>query len=106
MPAVFDRFMAELMTLARANDFPVAKDREDAELEAFARQVASPHAAEDEAGRFRIDGPTAYLTPKAALALALHELATNAAKYGALSTPVGGVALTWDASDREGPEGR
>lgn len=43
------------------------------------------------------DGPEVVLTPKAALALslALHELATNAAKFGALSIPGGWIAVEW-----------
>src|SRR5205823_7976797 len=65
--------------------------------EAIAREVSSLHAEAGEAGRFAIEGPPVQLTPKAAtaMALALHELATNAAKYGALATPRGRVALTW-----------
>jgi len=49
------------------------------------------------ASRFDVGGPRIHLTPGQALALsmALHELATNAAKYGALSTSAGGVAITW-----------
>ena len=45
----------------------------------------------------RIDGPVVALDPRGALALgmAIHELATNAAKYGALSVPEGNVAVTW-----------
>ena len=45
-----------------------------------------------------IEGPAVSLDPRGALALgmAIHELATNAAKYGALSMPEGDVAVTWD----------
>lgn len=44
-----------------------------------------------------MDGPDVRVGPKAALsfALALHELGTNAVKYGALSTPNGRVEITW-----------
>jgi two-component system CheB/CheR fusion protein len=92
-----ERFMARLMALARANDILVAEDWLGADLDAIASQVASPYAAEGDVGRFRVAGPKAHLGAKAAtaMALALHELATNAAKYGALSTPEGCVSLTW-----------
>jgi two-component system, chemotaxis family, CheB/CheR fusion protein len=49
-------------------------------------------------GRISVDGPTVMCKPNAALALGLvlHELATNAAKYGALSNPTGRIAVTWE----------
>jgi two-component sensor histidine kinase len=54
--------------------------------------------------RFAIGGPGVRLGPEAAtaLALALHELATNATKYGALSAPRGRIAFHWrlDGPDR------
>lgn len=49
-------------------------------------------------GRLRIGGPSALLPPAIAQALALviHELATNSTKYGALSTPHGSLSIAWD----------
>lgn len=53
-----------------------------------------PHGGES---RFSLDGPDLMLLPKTAisLALAIHELATNAVKHGALSQPGGHVAISW-----------
>jgi PAS domain S-box-containing protein len=51
--------------------------------------------------RSTIDGPEIMLSPQAAqnLALAIHELATNAAKYGSLSTPGGTVVVGWTVAN-------
>jgi PAS domain S-box-containing protein len=51
--------------------------------------------------RVETSGPSVHLSPNHALtlSLALHELATNAAKYGALSTPEGRVSVRWEAGD-------
>jgi PAS domain S-box-containing protein len=67
-----------------------------AELSAIAKQELAPYSGQG-APRARIDGPQILLEPSAAQAVAiiLHELATNAAKYGALSVSSGGVMLTW-----------
>jgi two-component system, chemotaxis family, CheB/CheR fusion protein len=56
----------------------------------------SPHGAGD-GGNLQISGPTVMLKPQAALflALAIHELSTNAAKYGALSVAGGRVDVSW-----------
>jgi PAS domain S-box-containing protein len=59
------------------------------------RRELAPYAARDNA---KISGPEVVLRPEAgqAMAMVLHELATNAAKYGALSTNNGHVSIRWD----------
>ena len=65
-----------------------------AELSTIAAQELDPYAAKE---RVRIEGPPVLLEPNAAQAVAvtLHELATNAAKYGSLSGTGGRIELTW-----------
>lgn len=67
-----------------------------AELSTIAKQELAPYSEKDE-GRVQISGPEVLLEPNAAQAIAvtLHELATNAAKYGPLSVPEGRISLTW-----------
>jgi PAS domain S-box-containing protein len=67
-----------------------------AELSAIAAQELAPYAGAGEP-RVHTDGPQVLLAPNAAqaIAIALHELATNAAKYGALSAEGGRIALAW-----------
>ena len=67
-----------------------------AELSAIATQELAPYSEKSKT-RVRIEGPQVLLEPNAAqtIAVILHELATNAAKYGALSTANGQVDLKW-----------
>ena len=67
-----------------------------AELSNIVTQELAPYSEKAEK-RVRIDGPQVLLEPNAAQAIAvtLHELATNAAKYGALSTAKGQIELKW-----------
>jgi len=83
-----------LLALARGHDILTRESWDGAEL---ADVVAAVVAAHGEAERFLIEGPGVRLAPKAALALsmALHELMTNASKYGALSNAEGRVRLSW-----------
>lgn len=65
-----------------------------ADLLNLVREELAPYGQE---GRVKIDGEAVSIAPSVAqnLALALHELATNAAKYGALADPEGVLAVTW-----------
>jgi two-component sensor histidine kinase len=92
------------MALSRAHDVLTARRWEGAELRDIVVGAIQPFDAGG--GRFKVSGPSAWLEPQAALALAmaLHELATNAAKYGALSVAGGQVALKWTVK-RDGDDG-
>lgn len=69
-------------------------------FEELLRKILAPHVDKD-GGRLSLGGPEFILGSKAATSLALvtHELATNAAKYGALSTPQGCIAVHWTIED-------
>jgi len=69
-----------------------------------AEELAAYNARDGEL--LRITGPAIRLQPKAAetLALALHELATNALKYGALSQPSGCIDVTWQVQKGNSPD--
>ena len=72
-----------------------------ADLSTIAAQELGPYSVQ---ARVDIEGPTVLLEPSTAQAFAvsLHELATNAAKYGSLSVNQGQVALKWvHGADRE-----
>ncbi len=91
--------------MARAHTL-LARERWDgAGLGDIVEQEIEPYrGAEDGAGRITIEGPPVALAPGAAqpLAMALHELATNAAKYGALSVREGRLAVRWWIDPAEG----
>jgi PAS domain S-box-containing protein len=67
-----------------------------AEIQTLVKEELAAYS-QDKETRVQIDGPKLLLEPNAAQAIAviLHELATNAAKYGALSTPNGKVQIEW-----------
>jgi two-component sensor histidine kinase len=87
---------SRLIALGTAQDVLTNTKWESAELDAIVRNALVPHGLDAE--RFTIGGPVLRLSSRCALALslALHELATNAAKYGALSVEGGMVKIGWD----------
>ncbi len=92
-----EAFEARLTSMARAHDLLLQGDWQRANLRSVVEQALSPYPPE----RFVIAGAPLTLPPTAAVSfsLALHELATNAAKYGALSVPEGIVSINWTATD-------
>jgi len=85
-----------IQALANVHGLLVKAHWAGAELSSIVAQELAPYRGRDEA-RVRIDGPDVLLAPNTAQAIAvtLHELATNAAKYGSLSVAKGQVEVTW-----------
>jgi PAS domain S-box-containing protein len=98
-PEVFqERFEARLIALSKAHDQLTLRSWQDADLREAIRSAISPYMAEGAAAdRVTLRGEDVMLRPRAALTLSLvlHELATNAAKYGSLSAPAGKIVLSW-----------
>ncbi|MEH3147532.1 MAG: PAS domain S-box protein [Methylobacterium frigidaeris] len=95
-------FEARLIALARAHDVLTRESWEGADLgEVVAGAIAPLDGPGEGRPRFAVSGPPLRLVPRMALsiAMALHELATNAVKYGALSRAGGQVAIAWSVAE-------
>ncbi|HEU0070819.1 MAG TPA: HWE histidine kinase domain-containing protein [Alphaproteobacteria bacterium] len=95
-----DLFEKRIFALSKAHNQLSSTRWASADLRSLALEVLEPYndAEDDEIkSRIFVEGPSIDLAPHAALtiAMALNELATNAAKYGALSAPSGRVELRW-----------
>ncbi|HEY2707364.1 MAG TPA: HWE histidine kinase domain-containing protein [Caulobacteraceae bacterium] len=83
-----------IVSLARAHDLLTDRSWSGADLSDVVRKAMEPFPP----GQLDLAGPSLDVSPQLALSLslALHELATNAAKYGALSAPEGRIEIRWD----------
>ncbi|MGZ3287133.1 MAG: response regulator [Xanthobacteraceae bacterium] len=83
--------------LSRAHTLLAQSRWQGADLARLVEEELAPYRAGDDA-KITATGPNVSLEPRTAqtLALALHELSTNAAKYGALSVMPGRVGVTWE----------
>ena len=90
-------FSSRLLGLAQSSSLLAEEEWRGGRMDRLVRQQVVPFAEER---RFSFSGPDVLLSPKAVqnLGLALHELCTNAIKYGALSVPNGSVEVTWEIS--------
>ena len=101
LEAFREAFEGRLMALSQTHNLLTVSNWQGASLSDIAHRELAPYSRTDRPN-VRFDGPDIYLRPKHAVALgmALHELATNAAKYGALSHAAGWVNLEWRINDR------
>ena len=93
---------SRLMALSRIYDILTARNWTGAELHDIVTAVRNGFGSEE---RISAAGPGIWLQPSAAMAmsLTLNELATNAVKYGALSTNEGGVTIRWQLNAPASP---
>ncbi len=92
-------FGNRLRALSQAHDLLTRNSWDTAQLAEVVASAVAPFGSE----RFAVGGPALHLSPKLAVSLtmALHELATNAIKYGALSVPGGRVQVRWSVEPPE-----
>ena len=90
------RFEPRLLALSAAHDRLTRNDWRGADLSDIVAGELQPHRTDGR--RLEADGPSVVLPPRPSLSIsmALHELATNASKYGSLSAPNGRVDVVWE----------
>ena len=90
-------FSSRLLGLAQSTSLLAEEEWRGGRIDRLVQKQLAPFSEER---RFSVSGPEVLLSPKAVqnLGLALHELCTNATKYGSLSVPDGRVEVTWEIS--------
>jgi two-component sensor histidine kinase len=95
--AAREAFEARIVALSKAHNMLSERKWDDTEIGRIIQQELSAY----EGTRIRLDGPVLVINAKATIALALviHELATNAAKHGAIGRSEGRLSVTWREDD-------
>jgi two-component sensor histidine kinase len=98
-----DKFEGRLRALAEAHNLLSTEKWQGSELQDVVGRVLQPYLLSNPE-RVRMFGPKVPLAPRLAVVLSmiLHEIATNAAKYGALSNETGTVSLDWEILEEDG----
>jgi two-component sensor histidine kinase len=96
------RFVARIRSLVASQDLLLDSEWKCVQIEPLIRSQLA-HLEDLFGTRIAIEGPSLSLTPSAAqsLGMAVHELATNASKYGALSNDAGRLSIVWMLHQRE-----
>jgi two-component sensor histidine kinase len=97
-----EKYQARLAAFGRAHDLLTSANWAAAPLQDVVNTALTPYRTGE--GRFTVAGPPLVVKSRQALALslAIHELATNALKYGALTVASGRVSIAWTCEDQEG----
>lgn len=105
-PDSLRKFGQRLSAMAATHDLLISSHWQSTDLKAAIHAALGPFGVESGEARFLVEGPRVEIAARGAfsLSMALHELCTNAAKYGALSQPGGRVSIVWQV--RESDEGR
>jgi two-component sensor histidine kinase len=98
-----EKFEGRLGALAEAHNLLSKEKWRGSELQDVVNRVLQPYLLNNPE-RIRMFGPSVPLSPRLAVVLSMivHEIATNAAKYGALSNDSGTIALDWEVSEENG----
>jgi two-component sensor histidine kinase len=99
--ADLEKYQGRLASFGRAHDLLTAANWAAAPLQDVVKMALMPYRTGE--GRFTVSGPRLIVKSRQALALslAIHELATNAMKYGALTAAGGRVSIAWTSKDQE-----
>jgi PAS domain S-box-containing protein len=101
------RFSGRLQALAASHDLLVQRDWHGVPISELVQSQLG-HYLDEHESQIEIAGQKLIVTPEAAqnIGLAVHELSTNAAKYGALSVPQGHVTVRWSCTDADSKDAR